>query len=131
MNKIALMRIMPDACGHIPIKDYTPQYWFQWGNYVVIEPVPNDAYQIGNFIADYPHTALTLTSQTPSELPHEFHSCIVDFACYTLSMKLKKWKKAEIFYGRYLNNLENSQREYIRRKAESKEVHRLPDKVGE
>jgi len=125
----ALLRVRPETCGHISIKDNSPQYWFQHGNNIVIEPVPDDAYSLKLFVSDYPSEVLALDADVPDDLPDEFHSCVVDFACYVLSMKLKKWKQASKYYNDYINNLKMRRKEYIQRKAEKKSIHNLPTNV--
>jgi hypothetical protein len=126
----ALLKISPTACGYTTLRNYSPQYWNQWGRrYVVIEPVPDDEYALKLFIADYPSTALVNTTDVPTELPEEFRGCIVDFACYVLSIKLRRWKQAAIYYNTYIRNLKIRNAAYMKRKAEQRAIHKIPDNV--
>lgn len=124
-----LLKVLPIGIGHISITDYAPRYWFQWGNYVVIEPVPDGIYSLKLFISDYPTTELTATTDYPTSLPPEFQPCIVDFACYVLSTKLKKWKQAARYYNLYIRNLKKRKKDYIDRKAEKRMLHQITGNV--
>jgi len=123
------LKIFPTTLGYISIRGDMPQYWYQWGNYVVIEPVPDNAYMLTLFVSDYPTTELTATTDYPDDLPDEFQPCIVDFACYVLSLRMKKWKKAIRYYNLYIRNLKNRRQDYIDRKAEKRAIHRIPANV--
>lgn len=126
----ALLKIRPEACGYTTLRNYSPQYWNNWGRrYVVLEPVPDDAYILKLFIADYPSTALVNTTDVPTELPEEFRPCIIDFACYVLSLKLKKYRQAAKFYNLYISGVKRRRDEYVKRKAERRAIHGIPDHV--
>jgi len=125
----ALLQTDPRAYGFTTIRSYSPQYWFQWGNYLAIEPVPDDDYVINLFISDYPSSEMTLDDDTPSELPYEFWESIIDFALYVLSIKLERWDDVRSYYNNYVNNLRRRRMDYIKRKAEERMVHRFPDEV--
>src|SRR3990170_2822038 len=127
MGQRALLKIRPENCGHITINDNSPQYWFQHGDNIVIEPVPDAVYALKLYVSDFPDAALT--TGEPDSLPDEFHSCIVDFACYALSMKLKKWKQAAKYYNIYVKNLTQRRKDYIDRKAEKRAIHQIPNNI--
>ena len=95
----------------------------------MIEPVPDDEYVLKLFIADYPSTALVNTTDVPTELPEEFRGCIVDFACYVLSIKLRRWKQAANYYNTYIRNLKIRNAAYMKRKVEQRAIHNIPDNV--
>jgi len=129
--KRALLKTSPLVYGHITVPDYTPRYWFQHGNRVIFEPVPDSAYRMKLFIAAYPSAALIEEQDVPTEIPSEFRMCIVDFACYVLSLKLKRYAKAAEYYNKYINNLNMLRNEYIKRQAERKSIHEVPDSVNQ
>jgi len=128
LNK-ALLKIKPTDVGYVSLNGTYPQYWFPWGNYIAIEPVPDAQYQLLFYIADYPEYELTEDSDIPYDLPFEFHPCVVDFALYTLSMKLKRWEQAARYYNAYVRNLKIRKAEYVKRKAEQRAIHNIPDNV--
>lgn len=141
-----LMEIQPANKGRIPLNGTAPQYWFQWGSNVVIEPVPDAVYALTILYAAYPIVSMKgrdvynngngisfvdtygvawIDYDYPAELPYEFHPCIVDFASYLMSLKFKRWGKAGEFYNQYVENLSKRKREYIERKAEQRAIHSL------
>lgn len=125
----SMLKVSPTALGRISINNYIPMYWFQWGNYVVIEPVPDAVYSLKLFISDYPTPELTATTDYPASLPDEFHPCIIDYACYLLSLRMKKWKKAAKYYNLYIKNLKQRKKDYMDRQADRQKLHSMPDRV--
>lgn len=125
----ALLKTRPEAYGYITLQDYTPRGWHGWGGHIVIEPVPDDVFALKLFVADFPSAALVNSTDQPTELPPEFHSCIIDFACYVLSIKLKKWKQTFNYYNIYIRNLKMRRNEYVKRKAEERTIHNIPGNV--
>ncbi len=113
-----------------------PKYWFQWGQYLVIEPIPDDTFDIVVYSSTFPDTAMNADeiivgdlTDTPQYLPLEFQPCIKDFAYYVLYLKLKKWKQTARYYNIYIGNLKKRYKEYMERKAEKRAIHRIPDNV--
>lgn len=130
-NNDGLTRISPNVAGYTAIDSYMPIFWFQWGNYIEVEPrISTSDYSVRAFIADAPSAALTGTTSVPSELPAEFQTLLVDFACYVLSLKLKKWKQAARYYNKYINDLSKKRRDFLLRKAEKKSIRELPDNIN-
>ena len=129
-TKRALLKIDPRMAGHTTVLATSyPRYWFPWGKYIVIEPVPDAAYPLLLFVSDWPAEELVNNSDTPTDLPDEFHPCVVDFALYVLSLKLKKWRQAAKYYNNYIKNLKIRKQAYINRKAEQRAIHNIPDNV--
>ena len=118
-----LLKILPTIAGYANISGNSPQYWFQWGQYIVIEPVPDAAYSLTLSVSDYPTAELTLDTEYSTSLPDEFHPCIVDFACYVLSLRLCRWDQAAKYYNLYIQNLKKRKKDYIDRKAEKRAIH--------
>lgn len=146
---LGLEQVIPQVLGHCNIDGNSPQFWFQWGPYVVIEPVPDAVYQLRLFSAVPPATeafggvfyeegvGFTDTSQVTwdnvgsiSGLPDEFYPSIVDFALYVLSIKLKRWGRAAHYYNIYIANLAQRKEEYILREAEKRSAYMIPRTVN-
>ena len=126
----ALLKVDPRILGHVNVSDNSyPKYWYQWGDKIIIEPVPDDEYPLVLYLSDYPHDPMVLNSDTPVELPDEFHSCVVDFALWVLALKLKRWRQAAGYYNIYIRNLKIRQAAYMKRKAEQRAIHSIPDNV--
>lgn len=130
-NYKGALQILPNVVGRKAIDTYNPQYWFPWGGYVKIEPVPDDEYRISLYIADYPSAALANSTDTPTDLPYEFWPCIVDRVCYTLCIKLRKWGMASLFYNAYIIGLMQRKHEYTLRRVDQKKQHQLPEHVSD
>jgi hypothetical protein len=125
-----VLLVNPNVFGCLSIDNYSPKYWFQWGTYFTVDPLPGSAadYTIITHQAGYPLSALGSTS-SPTSLPDEFQPLLIDFACYVLSLKLRKWKQAARFYNTYVRNLNQRRQEYINRKAEKRAMQSLPTNV--
>jgi hypothetical protein len=127
-QKLGMTAIHPSMSGHLIATSPYPQYWFQWGNYIILDPAPSVILYLSAYIDDYPSATMT-SSSTPSDLPYEFHPSIMDFALYTLSIRLRKWDNAVYYYNRYLFNLSRRRIEYLSRTADKRSTQRLPDNV--
>ena len=125
----ALLKIRPTDVGYVSLNGTYPQYWFPWGNYVAIEPVPDAQYQLTFYLADYPEYEMTESSDMFYDLPIEFHPCVVDFALYVLALKLRRWKQAVIYYNTYVRNLKIRKAAYMKRKVEQRAIHQIPANV--
>ena len=121
--------VLPQTIGHIPINGNTPQYWFQWGNYVVIEPVPDAAtYTIVINASCYPEAIISLDEDLPSSIPVEFHECVYLYALAFACFKLKKWQEAGVFYNRYIEELQIKKMEYVIKSNDARQKD-IPAKV--
>jgi hypothetical protein len=134
-NGDGLLQVLPTAMG----KDESgpPKRWAQWGQYVLLDPIPDAAYALtlyvavdaGNelsgwdvvYSADFVDTEDVLwvrnTYGSP-DIPPEFHPCVVDFACAMLSMKMRRWYDAAGFFNDYMAGLISRREEYILHKKE-------------
>jgi len=131
--KYGVLKASPGIFGHSAIDNQTPKYWFQWGDMLAIDPLPDS---VANYLmiihkADYPTRGMDATYHPrPTDLPEEFQPLLIDFACYVLSLKMKKWKQAAGYYNAYMRNMSLRKQEYISRKAEKKALRDLPASVN-
>jgi hypothetical protein len=125
-----LPRIDPRSFGHTNIDGDAPQFWFPWGDKIIVEPVSN-AYQyyLTAYYADYPSSEMTSDSDEPSDLPEEFQESVVDFAIAFMWLKLKKYRRFAEAYNAYINNLKARQRLYLTSKADTRNMRKIPDRV--
>ena len=49
-----LTKIDPLRAGHYPVNGTAPQYWYEFGAAIGIEPVPDGAYKLRLYVADLP-----------------------------------------------------------------------------
>jgi hypothetical protein len=128
------LAILPQTVGHITaalmdvsLRGGPPQYWFQWGDNLVIEPAADaGTYNIKIYASCYPTAAIT-TSLT--NLPVEFHECVYLFTLAYSALKLRRWGDAALAYNRYIISVQQKRAEYISKYAEPRFVHDLPENV--
>ncbi|MFH1147970.1 MAG: hypothetical protein V1736_09735 [Pseudomonadota bacterium] len=117
---------LPQAVGFAPITTGVPQYWFQWGNYLIIEPVPTAAtYSMKIHAACYPTSEATLYTTIPTE----FHECIYQFTLAFAALKLKRWADFANAYNKYIADVQRKRMEYITKYPEGRISHEIPDSV--
>jgi hypothetical protein len=60
-----LTKIDPLRLGHYPVNGTTPQYWYEFGSTIGIEPLPDAIYQLRLYVADLPkmqHSTYPITA---------------------------------------------------------------------
>ena len=127
---LGLMEILPTALGHVPIDGYTPQFWFQWGDYLVIEPLPDaGTYDLFVYASCYPSAVMSSDSATPSDLPIEFHEDVYFFAKAFANLKLKRWADFAVAYNAYITDIQIKKAKYITKYPDTRALHTLPQNV--
>lgn len=121
--------ISSDTIGHNPLDGTTPQKWFQWGNEVIIDPVPDAVYSLSVFVDGLPSAQISADSSALADLPLEFRICVFYFACYVLAMKLKRWSLVGTFYNRYIQSLQQGKAEYLKNSPDKKAEQDVPSTV--
>jgi hypothetical protein len=110
-----MVMINPLAKGHANVDDDRPYYWFQWGNYIVLDPLPSHTYFTVNVFAScMPDTSMINDTDTPANLPPEFHESVFEFSVVPVFIKLKKWKKAVAAYNAYIHGVRMRRQNYIK-----------------
>jgi len=64
-RSVMLPKISPLQVGHKPLDGPTPQYWYEFGSTIAIEPLPDAIYNLRLYVADIPkmcHTTYPLTT---------------------------------------------------------------------
>ena len=124
---VGLIAVLPQTIGFLPMTTGVPQYWFQWGNYLVVEPVPTAAtYDLNIYASCYPTAVMTAAIST---LPSEFHECVYTFTLAFAALKLKRWADAANAYNKYIVDVQRKRAEYIMKHPDSRISHELPDSV--
>lgn len=124
--------ILPQAVGHIPINTNAPQGWYQWGEYLVLEPLPDAAtYDLAVYATCYPSAVLVATSADlpASNLPSEFHEDVYYFTLAFAAFKLKRWADAATAYNRYIIDIQTKRAQYIMKQVDTRMTHELPESV--
>lgn len=58
---VMLAKIDPLKVGRIALNGTAPQFWYEIGNNIGIEPIPDGVYSLRLYCADYPHLQQTTT----------------------------------------------------------------------
>ena len=132
-----LVGILPQAIGHCDLEYVnvtngtgTPQFWYQWGDYLVIEPLPDvNSYDLEVYASCYPDAVVSSDSGLLTYLPVEFHECAYLFALSFAALKLKRWGDAANAYNRYIVEVQRKRNEYIMKYPDGRFDHELPDNV--
>ncbi len=53
-RSVMLTKIDPLRVGHYPTNGVTPQYWYEFGSTIGIDPLPTDVYNLRLYVADIP-----------------------------------------------------------------------------
>lgn len=123
------IRVTPHNLGHVSLRDLvTPQYWFQWGQNIVIEPIPYEVYTLNVYVSKSPSDQMSTDTHVP-QIPLEFQECIVPYVVFMGKMKERKYKDAGMKYQEYLIILQGLIDRYIRRKPARIADIRLPDLI--
>jgi len=131
-NRVGLQAITPKMLGHVAINDVNgviPQYYFQWGMSIILEPKPGaTTYTLNVHISQWPDYLRSDTTDEPL-IPVEFHPLIVSYALAQAFLKIKKFGTAGGYYQEYITSCQNLiDLHRIRRKDYDVEL-RVPDTV--
>jgi len=134
-----MLRVLPQTIGYSPVEYVSstngtgaPQYYFQWGPYLIIEPIPDvGTYHISVYASCYPQAVRVATSAdiAAGDVPVEFHESIYLFTLAFAALKLKRWGDAASTYNRYIISLQQKRAEYISKYPDVRFTHELPDNV--
>lgn len=125
---LGLIRIRPNQLGRIPYNGATPQFYFQWGNQVIIDPIPATTYNLNLYIADYPEYEMSSDTDEP-QVPKRFHELIILHAVYRALMKDRKFATAGAIYQAYSSELQLARAQVIERYPDLKDDYKIPDRV--
>lgn len=126
---LSTLRITPHHFGHIKTHEETkPKYWLQWGNYILIEPIPDDAYTLNAYMSIYPTDVMDAGTESP-QIPYEFQEAIVPYICMMAKLKKRKYSDAAAKYAEYTNLLQRLIDTHIRRIPTREIDIRIPDSV--
>ena len=103
-NEKALIKITPLQLGHIKLDGILPQFWFEYGNYIGIEPIPADIYPLTLYLASIP-TALSGVNDVPV-IPYSLCGLITPFAAARAFEQDNKKDVAAELMGMFDNDLE-------------------------
>lgn len=128
---VGMLAALPQAFGYAPTNTSVPHYWFQWGQDLVIDPIPDAAtYDLAIYAACLPSTVLSADADTCSVLPLEFHECVYLFTVAFAALKLRRWADSAMFYNKYIISVQQKRAEYVMKYPDGRLSHELPDNVS-
>jgi len=116
---LGLPEILPNQLGRITPDGATPQKWFENGSSVGIDPLPDAAYPLNLYIADYPTSEMAADATEP-QIPEHFQLLIVLHAYGNALKKEKRIQQATQVLGMYNNELMFTRADIIEFQSESK-----------
>lgn len=103
-NNIALIKITPIQVGHAKLDGVAPQYWYEYGSYIGIEPKPVYSYDLTLYVLDYPPT-LVDSSDIPV-IPYSLCGLITYYAASRALQQDRKPGPAMQLMNMFVNELE-------------------------
>ena len=105
--------ITPQHLGHIKLHEIiTPQYWFQWGNNIVIEPRPTVEYDLNVYVSGYPSDQMSTDANEP-QIPTEFQKAIPYYAAMMAEFQAKRYTEFAFHYNLYISTIQTLMDSYI------------------
>lgn len=103
-NEIALIKITPLQSGHTQQDGIMPQYWYEFGDYIGIEPIPADTYSLTAYVVESPAT-LSGDSDTP-EIPYALCGLITYYAAAMALYQDRKINAAAMLMSIFYSELD-------------------------
>lgn len=127
-TNLGLVKINPLQLGHLPTDGATPQYWFQWGQVIGIEPKPAAIYSLNLYTSIFPTVALSNNTDEPA-IPTEFIPLTVDFAVTCGLLRDNLYSKAAAIYIPYIQELKEIRDKILTRYSNIRSDIKLPDTI--
>jgi len=154
-SRRTLMKITPTLIGYAPNDDDYPQFFFQWGRHICLEPLPITSdcsllIYVSGFIPEefvlvdeslnwvvsendeeiYATGSLMVEDdEVPFALPPEFCESIVLHAAAFAMMKLRRWTEAAMLYNAYITDIKFKKDKYITVVSTKRSDTLIPDTV--
>lgn len=104
-TRVGLPKITLKHFGRLPLTGTTPQYWTQWGGFVLIEPIPTTVYTLYATISDYPLIEMSSDTDEPS-IPAVYHEDMVWYAVSRCYMRKGRREQGAYAYNRYIESIQ-------------------------
>jgi hypothetical protein len=125
-TRIGLLPITPTQLGHVAVTGTTPQYFFRWGKWIGIEPLPDSiaGYSLNVYVAQPPSAVLSTLS-----VPAAYAPLIVKYALFRCLLKLRKFGVAMAIYNDYISACAKLRATITAKYASAAEDTLIPDQV--
>ncbi len=125
--RVGLQKITLKHFGHVQLDGAAPQYWTQWGNTALIEPLPGStAYTLHAYVSDYPPTEMSEDTDEPA-VPASFYEDVVQFAVIRSLLRDRKFQHAAFAYNKYIESIQIKRRAIIAQQNDTKMGIKIPD----
>ena len=125
---IGLEKILPKQMGRMSFTSGPPQYWFQWGQWVIIDPLPLAEYALNVYAAIPPTSEMSAPTDVP-QISAEFHEDIVTYAVYRALWKSKKWGQSALAYQEYIASIQRKHIIYVADMVDNKYKVLVPESI--
>lgn len=128
-NRIGLQQLTLKHLGSAQADSTTPQYFCQWGNKALIEPMPGTTtYSLYLYLSDYPQVEMSEDTDTPS-IPASFYEDIVQYAFFLSLVRDRKFQQASFIYNRYIESIQAKKQLIVAQKPDSPMAKKIPTVV--
>jgi hypothetical protein len=128
-TRIGLPKITLKHFGRLPLTGTTPQYWTQWGGFVLIEPIPASAYTLYATISDYPLVEMSSDTDEPS-IPSTYHEDLIWYAVSRCYMRKGRREQAAYAYNRYIEAIQFKKFQRTYPKQDARLLTSIPEGVN-
>lgn len=123
-----LRKTTPKTLGRLDPLTGEPQRWFQWGQHIIIDPLPLQSYNLYAYVATYPTCEMYDDTDTP-QVPAEFYEDIVVGATSTTLWKARKWGQSGVMYNQFVASLMHKRMAYMVPRIDTRNDVVIPDVV--
>lgn len=127
-TRIGLPKITLKHFGRLPLTGATPQYWTQWGWFVLIEPIPTTVYTLYATISDYPLVEMSSDTDEPS-IPSTYHEDLIWYAVSRCYMRKGRREQAAYAYNRYIEDIQLKKFTRMYPKQDARLLTSIPEAV--
>ena len=128
-DPVALIPITPKMLGNVQTYNgIIPQYYFQWGQNIIIDPQPQAVYTLSIYTAMWPDCNLSDNADEPT-IATAFHESMKLFVQAAAFYKPKKVMKTGLFYRQYLTSTGLLKRIYSDERPDQLQDIKMPDLV--
>ena len=128
-TRIGLPKITLKHFGRLPLSGATPQYWTQWGGFVLIEPIPASAYTLYATISDYPLIEMSSDTDEPT-IPATYYEDLIWYAVSRCYMRKGRREQAAYAYNRYIEAIQFKKFQRTYPKQDARLLTSIPEGVN-
>lgn len=130
-NRIGLQQITIKHLGSVQVNGSTPEFFCQWGNNALIEPLPGTTlYTLYIYVADYPQTEMSSDTDEPS-IPASFHEDLIQYSLFLALMRDRKFQQAAFIYNKYIESIQAKKQMIVAQQPDTPIAKKIPTVVAQ